>query len=124
MTVTIDSVWTGRQVDIIDLISYEYVHGGLDEELKESRKVETGGFLQLMVNAKHKDGRPFTDAEIVQQAFTFLLAGLAALFKQFSFSLHVFQPQKMNGHPQRRACLVMRVNAWINGCWVDCMGGC
>lgn len=43
--------------------------------MKAERKVGKGGFLQLMVNAKHKDGRPFTDAEIVQQAFTFLLAG-------------------------------------------------
>eukprot|EP00884_Botryococcus_braunii_P016297 jgi/Botrbrau1/3350/Bobra.0048s0044.1 len=77
-----------------------------NEELKATRKVEKGGFLQLMVNAKHKDGRPFTDPEIVEQAFTFLLAGYETTAATLGFCVH-----NLSTNPDKLAKLLKELDS-------------
>lgn len=43
---------------------------------RAARAVKPGSFMHLMMNSTHStDGRPFSDAEMIAQAFVFLLAG-------------------------------------------------
>ncbi len=43
---------------------------------KQARAVKPGSFMHLLMSSHHTtDGSPFTDTEIIAQAFIFLLAG-------------------------------------------------
>ena len=47
------------------------------EARKQARAVKPGSFMHLLMSASHTaDGSPFSDDEIIGQAFIFLLAGL------------------------------------------------
>lgn len=46
------------------------------EARKQARAVKPGSFMHLLMSARHTaDNSPFTDIEIIAQAFVFLLAG-------------------------------------------------
>lgn len=47
------------------------------EVRKQARAVKPGSFMHLLMSSSHTaDGSPFTDIEIIAQAFIFLLAGM------------------------------------------------
>ena len=49
------------------------------EARKQARAVKPGSFMHLLMRASHTaDGSPFSDDEIIGQAFIFLLAGLSS----------------------------------------------
>lgn len=57
---------------------------------KQARAVKPGSFMHLLMSSHHTtDGSPFTDTEIIAQAFIFLLAGPVFLTCMQPHNTHV-----------------------------------
>ncbi|KAK9901608.1 hypothetical protein WJX75_004612 [Coccomyxa subellipsoidea] len=78
---------------------------------KPERGLAPGSFMQHMAQAKHhpgvKNGSPFTDTEIVQQAFGFLLAGYETTASALAFTIY-----NLSANPDKAARLMQEVDAF------------
>ncbi|BDA42318.1 Cytochrome P450 3A24 [Coccomyxa sp. Obi] len=78
---------------------------------KPERGLAPGSFMEHMAEAKHhanvKNGSPFSDIEIIQQAFGFLLAGYETTASALAFTIY-----NLSANPDKAAKLIQEVDAF------------
>ncbi|KAK9905093.1 hypothetical protein WJX75_009533 [Coccomyxa subellipsoidea] len=76
------------------------------EARKQARAVKPGSFMHLLMSSSHTaDGSPFTDIEIIAQAFIFLLAGYETTANTLAFTTY-----SLAANPDKAAKLVEEID--------------